>query len=191
MEQEAARRRRGLSAEDKWQIFTEASAKDAKVADVLRRWHIDSSQLARIRTKVKEGALTQLKKGPGRNPKDLVSGARNGAHSCRQPLRPDDGLPREYRCGEVAPRETVADVRHPVHAAERTEAGGVTTRSGSSSCSRPVRRRSRHVPLARECAKHPLLSAPPTDSNRNAKRTSAEGMGLNKPFQRRWRPCPK
>lgn len=63
----------------------EASAKDAKVADVLRRWHIDSSQLPHIRTKVKEGALTQLKKGPGRNPKDLVSGARNGAHSCRQP----------------------------------------------------------------------------------------------------------
>ena len=70
MEEETPRRRRRLSAEDKWQIFTEASAKDVKVADVLRRWRIDSSQLARIRTQVKEGALTQLKKGPGRNPKD-------------------------------------------------------------------------------------------------------------------------
>ena len=37
---------------------------------MLRRWRIDSSQLARIRTQVKEGALTQLKKGPGRNSKD-------------------------------------------------------------------------------------------------------------------------
>ncbi len=70
MEEETPRRRRRLSAEDKWQIFIEASAKDAKVADVLRRWRIDSSQLARIRSQVKEGALTQLKKGPGRNPKD-------------------------------------------------------------------------------------------------------------------------
>ncbi len=70
MDQEAPRQRRRLSAEDKWQIFIEASAKDAKVADVLRRWRIDSSQLARIRMQVKEGALTQLKKGPGRNPKD-------------------------------------------------------------------------------------------------------------------------
>jgi transposase-like protein len=70
MEQEPLRRRRRLSAEDKWQIFMEASAKDAKVADVLRRWRIDSSQLARIRTQVREGALTQLNKGPGRNPKD-------------------------------------------------------------------------------------------------------------------------
>ena len=67
---ETPRRRRRLSAEDKWQIFIEASAKDAKVADVLRRWRIDSSQLTRIRTQIKEGALTQLKRGPGRNPKD-------------------------------------------------------------------------------------------------------------------------
>ena len=70
MEQETPLRRRRLSAQDKWQIFVEASAKDAKVADVLRRWRIDSSQLARIRSQVKDGALTQLKKGPGRTPKD-------------------------------------------------------------------------------------------------------------------------
>ena len=70
MEEGAPRRRRRLSAEDKWQIFVEASAKDAKVADVMRRWRIDSSQLARIRSQVREGAVTQLKKGPGRNPKD-------------------------------------------------------------------------------------------------------------------------
>lgn len=72
------RRRRRLSAEDKWQIFIEASAKDAKVADVLRRWRIDSSQLARIRAQVKEGALSQLKKGPGRNPRDSEKEALKG-----------------------------------------------------------------------------------------------------------------
>jgi transposase-like protein len=60
MDQDQPRRRRRLSAEDKWQIFTEASA---KVADVLRRWRIDSSQLARIRTQVKEGSLTPAQKG--------------------------------------------------------------------------------------------------------------------------------
>jgi transposase-like protein len=70
MEQEQPRRRRRLSAEDKWQMFVEASAKDAKIADVMRRWRIDSSQLARIRAQVKEGALAQLKKGPGRTPRD-------------------------------------------------------------------------------------------------------------------------
>jgi transposase-like protein len=61
MDQETPRRRRRLSAEDKWQIFIEASAKDAKVADVLRRWRIDSSQLARIRAQVKDGALDQCR----------------------------------------------------------------------------------------------------------------------------------
>jgi transposase-like protein len=78
MEQEPPGRRRRLSAEDKWQIFIEASAKDAKVADVLRRWRIDSSQLARIRAQVKEGALSQLKKGPGRNPRDSEKEALKG-----------------------------------------------------------------------------------------------------------------
>jgi hypothetical protein len=41
VEQETPRRRRRLSAEDKWQTFIEASAKGAKVADVLRRERID------------------------------------------------------------------------------------------------------------------------------------------------------
>jgi hypothetical protein len=54
MEGEEPRRRRRLSAGDEWQIFIEASAKDAKVADVLRRWRIDSSLLARIRSQVKK-----------------------------------------------------------------------------------------------------------------------------------------
>lgn len=69
-EQETPKRRRRLKPEDKWQIFLEATAKDAKVAEVLRRWGIDSSQLARIREQARSGALAELGKGPGRKPKD-------------------------------------------------------------------------------------------------------------------------
>lgn len=64
------KRRRRLKPEDKWQIFLEATAKDAKVAEVLRRWGIDSSQLPRIREQVRSGALQELGRGPGRRPKD-------------------------------------------------------------------------------------------------------------------------
>lgn len=70
-EQQTPKRRRRLSAQDKWTIFQEASAKDVKVGEVLRRWGIDSSQLARIREQVRTGALTELNKAPGRRPKDL------------------------------------------------------------------------------------------------------------------------
>lgn len=70
MEDETPRRRRRLKPEDKWQIFLEASAKEAKVAEVLRRWGIDSSQLARIRQQVRAGALAELGKGPARKAKD-------------------------------------------------------------------------------------------------------------------------
>ncbi|CAN5610039.1 hypothetical protein BH24ACT26_BH24ACT26_08970 [soil metagenome] len=38
----------GLSAEDKWKVFTEASVKGARIAEALRRGGIDSSQHARI-----------------------------------------------------------------------------------------------------------------------------------------------
>lgn len=69
-DQETPRRRRRLKPEDKWQIFLEAAAKNAKVAEVLRRWGIDSSQLTRIREQVRSGALAELGKGPGRKPKD-------------------------------------------------------------------------------------------------------------------------
>jgi transposase-like protein len=69
-EESTPRRRRRLRPEDKWQVFLEASAKDVRVAEVLRRWGIDSSQLARIRQQVRSGALTEMAKGPGRKPKD-------------------------------------------------------------------------------------------------------------------------
>lgn len=69
-ERQTPRRRRRLRAEDKWEIFLETTAKDAKVAEVLRRWGIDSSQLARIRQQARSGALAEFGRGPGRNPKD-------------------------------------------------------------------------------------------------------------------------
>jgi transposase-like protein len=115
MEQEAPRRRRRLSAEDKWQIFTEASAKDAKVADVLRRWRIDSSQLARIRTQVKEGALTQLKKGPGRNPKDQEKEALKAEVSRLEDAFKEVSI--ENTCCEKNP--AALDRRHPRDASAR------------------------------------------------------------------------
>ena len=65
---ETSRRRRRLSADDKWQIFIEASAKDAKVADVLRRWRIDSSQQVRIRTQVKGRRTHPAQEGTGEKP---------------------------------------------------------------------------------------------------------------------------
>lgn len=69
-EEQTPKRRRRLSAQDKWTVFQEAAAKDAKVGEVLRRWGIDSSQLSRIREQVRSGALQELNKGPGRKPKD-------------------------------------------------------------------------------------------------------------------------
>ena len=69
-EEPTPKRRKRLSAQDRWTIFSEAAAKDARVGEVLRRWGIDSSQLARIREQVRTGALAELNKGPGRKPKD-------------------------------------------------------------------------------------------------------------------------
>lgn len=69
-EQPTPKRRKRLSAQDRWTIYQEAAAKDAKVGEVLRRWGIDSSQLARIREQVRTGALAELNKSPGRKPKD-------------------------------------------------------------------------------------------------------------------------
>lgn len=69
-QEQTPKRRRRLSPQDKWAVFQEASAKDAKVGEVLRRCGIDSSQLARIRQQVRSGALEELGKRPGRKPKD-------------------------------------------------------------------------------------------------------------------------
>ena len=59
------KRRRRLSAEDKYQIFVEASRGDVPVAGVLRKWGIFSSDLARIRGLVRKGALEALARRNG------------------------------------------------------------------------------------------------------------------------------
>jgi transposase-like protein len=59
-------RRRRLSAERKFQIFLECCQAGAPVGEILRREGLYSSDLARIRAQVKEGALDRLRQRPGR-----------------------------------------------------------------------------------------------------------------------------
>ena len=59
------KRRRILSAGKKYQIFLEAQRGDKSAAEILRREGLYSADLARIRQKVKEGALERLADRPG------------------------------------------------------------------------------------------------------------------------------
>lgn len=70
MTQERVNRRARLSAEQRWQIFCEASAKNTTDAEVCRRWGIQPHQLRVIRERVKAGSLLALSKGPGRTATD-------------------------------------------------------------------------------------------------------------------------
>ncbi len=62
---EGTRRRRFLSPEKKFQIFLEAQTEKAPVGEILRREGIYSTDLVRIRQKVREGALERLADRPG------------------------------------------------------------------------------------------------------------------------------
>lgn len=68
---DVVKKRRHLSAEEKYQIFLEATRGDIPVADVLRKWGIHSSDLKRIRETVKSGALKEFMSRKSRKP--LVS----------------------------------------------------------------------------------------------------------------------
>ena len=59
------RKRRFLSPEKKFQIFLEAQSKNAPVGEILRREGLYSTDLTRIRCKVREGALGRLSMRPG------------------------------------------------------------------------------------------------------------------------------
>jgi transposase-like protein len=59
------RKRRFLSAEKKYQLFLEAQRGDVPAAEILRREGLYATDLARIRQKVKEGALERLAVRPG------------------------------------------------------------------------------------------------------------------------------
>jgi transposase-like protein len=59
-------KRRYLSAEKKFQIYLETQHRDQPVGEILRREGLFSTDLARIRQQVKEGALARLSAKPGR-----------------------------------------------------------------------------------------------------------------------------
>ena len=58
-------KRRYLSAEKKFQIYLEAQDSGKPVGEILRREGLFSTDLARIRQQVKEGALQRLSAKPG------------------------------------------------------------------------------------------------------------------------------
>ena len=59
-------KKRFLSAEKKFQIFLESQRGDKPAGEILRREGLYSSDLARIRQQVLEGALDRLSAKPGR-----------------------------------------------------------------------------------------------------------------------------
>jgi len=65
VDQATKAKRRFLTPEKKFQIFLETQAPSCGVGEVLRREGIYSTDLARIRQKVKEGALERLSDRPG------------------------------------------------------------------------------------------------------------------------------
>ena len=75
------KKRRYLSAEKKFQIYLEAQDGGKPVGELLRREGLFSTDLARIRQQVKEGALQRLSAKPGRQQE-------SGQH--RSPTRPSN-----------------------------------------------------------------------------------------------------
>ena len=67
-------RRRHLSPEKKFQIFLESQSGKTPVGEILRREGIYSTDLTRIRQKVKEGALEHLADRPGAKRKKVLLG---------------------------------------------------------------------------------------------------------------------
>lgn len=64
-------KRRFLPADKKYQIFLEAERGGQPLGDILRREGLYSSDLARIREQVKEGALDRLRARPGPKPQTV------------------------------------------------------------------------------------------------------------------------
>ena len=54
------RRRKKLTAREKWQVYQETNVKDAPVGEILRRHGLYSSELTKIRKQVEEAALKEL-----------------------------------------------------------------------------------------------------------------------------------
>jgi transposase-like protein len=62
---EAKKRKRFLSPEKKFQIFLESQSGKTPVGEILRREGLYSTDLARIRKQIREGALERLSARPG------------------------------------------------------------------------------------------------------------------------------
>ncbi len=62
---EGKKKRRFLSAEKKYQIFLESQSGKTPTGEILRREGLYSTDMARIRNHVKEGALERLSGRPG------------------------------------------------------------------------------------------------------------------------------
>ena len=56
----APRTRKKMTAQEKWQIFLETTAKDAPVGEILRRHGLYSSDLTKIRKQVESAALQEF-----------------------------------------------------------------------------------------------------------------------------------
>jgi transposase-like protein len=69
------KKRRYLSAEKKFQIYLEAQDGGKPVGEILRREGLFSTDLARIRQQVKEGALQRLGAKPGRQQSQISTEA--------------------------------------------------------------------------------------------------------------------
>ena len=69
--QQEKKRRRFLSPEKKFQIYLESQSGNTQVGEILRREGIYSTDLARIRNQVKEGALERLSARPGAKRKSV------------------------------------------------------------------------------------------------------------------------
>jgi len=65
------KKRRRLSAEKKFQIFLEAQHPSQPIGEMLRREGLYSTDLARIRQQVRDGALQRLSAKPGRQPETV------------------------------------------------------------------------------------------------------------------------
>ena len=70
-----AKKRRYLSAEKKFQIYLEARDSTKPVGELLRREGLFSTDLARIRQQVREGALQRLSAKPGRKQEQVNTDA--------------------------------------------------------------------------------------------------------------------
>ena len=70
-----ARKRRYLSAEKKFQIYLEAQDSSKPVGELLRREGLYSTDLARIRQQVREGAIARLGVKPGRQQEQVNTDA--------------------------------------------------------------------------------------------------------------------